>query len=328
MHLAMDMSQPIVVVLHGADRPPAMGAVEALSRVRYATASELWSALNGAHALFVWDSRSPVLQRVWDAADSLRWVHAASAGVGNLLFPGMRDSEVRLTNSRGVFDEPMAEYVLGLVLAFAKDLPTTIRMQQRKRWNHRETERLAGSRALVVGTGPIGRAIARKLGAAGVIVSGVGRVARTADPDFGDVVPMADLRAALPDHDWVVLAAPLTPETTGLVDATALRAMRRTARLVNVGRGGLVSQSDLVDALDSGEIAGAAFDVFPDAPLPPSSPLWDMPNVLISPHMSGDVVGWREELVRRFQDNLERFRDGRPLVNLVDKRRGFVRGGQ
>ncbi|MCG8919891.1 D-2-hydroxyacid dehydrogenase [Actinokineospora sp. PR83] len=323
----MDMSQPIVVVLHGADRPPAMGPVEALSRVRYTTAGGLWSALNGAHALFVWDSRTPVLARVWDAADSLRWVHAASAGVDNLLFPGLRDSDVLLTNSRGVFDEPMAEYVLGLVLAFAKDLPTTIRLQQRRHWSHRETERLAGSRALVVGTGPIGRAIGRKLGAAGVIVSGVGRVARAADPDLGDVVPMAGLRAALPHHDWVVLAAPLTPETTGLIDAAALRAMRGTARLVNVGRGGLVVQPDLIDALDSREIAGAAFDVFRDDPLPPSSPLWDMPNVLISPHMSGDVVGWREELVRRFQDNLERFRDGRPLVNLVDKRRGFVRGG-
>ncbi|OLR91372.1 D-2-hydroxyacid dehydrogenase [Actinokineospora bangkokensis] len=304
-----------------------MEAVEALARVRYTRADGLWSALNGADVLFAWDGRAAGLEQAWDAADDLRWVHAAGASVERLLFPGLRDGEVLLTNARGVFDEPMAEYVLGLLLAFAKDLPATLRMQQRRVVAHRETERLAGSRALVVGTGPIGRAIARKLGAAGVVVSGAGRVPRTADPDFGDVVATSALREALPRQDWVVLAAALTPEHEGLFDRAALRAMRRTARLVNVGRGGLVVQADLVDALDAGEIAGAAFDVFADAPLSPTSPLWDMPNVLISPHMSGDVVGWREELVRRFQDNLRRYRDGRPLQNVVDKRRGAARRG-
>ncbi|WP_424189225.1 D-2-hydroxyacid dehydrogenase [Actinokineospora sp. G85] len=317
----MDSGTPIVVVLHAADRPPAMAQVEALARIRYARSSDLFSALNGADVLFVWDGRTTALSRAWDGAGALRWVHAAGAGVDHLLFPELRESGVVLTHSRGVFDEPMAEYVLGLVLAFAKRLPAIIRGQQRKHWQKRETERVAGSRALVVGGGPIARAVARKLGAAGVVVSGAARVPRADDPDLGDVVPYSELRSVLPRQDWVVVAAALTAETQGMVDASFLRAMRPTARLVNIGRSGLVVQPDLIDALDAGEIAGAAFDVFPDDPLPPSSSLWDMPNVLISPHMSSDVIGWREELVRRFRDNLERYLAGKPMVGVVDKRR-------
>ncbi|SDD61205.1 D-2-hydroxyacid dehydrogenase [Actinokineospora iranica] len=313
--------RPRVAVLHGADRPPAMAPVEGRAEIRYTTADRLRAALDGADVVFVWDRRSTALAHAWQAAHAVRWVHTAGAGVGDLLFSELRDSDVALTSSRGVYDEPMAEYVLALVLAFAKDLATTLRHQQRRKWQHRETERLSGSRALVVGTGPIGRAIGRKLTAAGVRVSAAGRVARRGDPDLGDITPMADLRSALPEADWVVLAAPLTPETTGLIDAAMLRAMRRSARLINIGRAGLVAQSDLVDALDAGEIAGAAFDVFADEPLAPSSTLWGMPNVLISPHMSGDVAGWREELVRRFQDNLDRYIEGKPLLDLVDKRR-------
>ncbi|MGQ0840274.1 D-2-hydroxyacid dehydrogenase [Actinokineospora sp.] len=314
--------RPTVVVLHGPDRPPQMTAVERRATVRYATPSTLADALTGADVLFVWDLRTTALTRAWSAANVLRWVHAAGAGVNHVLFPALRDSDVVVTNARGIFDEPMAEYVLGLALAFAKDLPTTLRLQQRRKWQHRETERLAGSSALIVGTGPIGRAIGRKLTAVGVSVSGVGNVARAADPDLGDVVPMAELRAALPHHDYVVLAAPLTPATTALIDAAALRALRPTARLINIGRAGLVVQPDLIDALDGGRLAGAAINVFADDPLSPTSPLWGMPNVLISPHMSGDVKGWREELVRLFQENLDRYTSGRRLTNVVDKRQG------
>ncbi|PPK61346.1 D-2-hydroxyacid dehydrogenase [Actinokineospora auranticolor] len=309
-----------VVVLHGADRPPAMTEVEARATVRYTTADRLGSAIEGADVLLVWESRSTALSGAWAAARALRWVHVAGPAVRHLLFPGLRESGVVVTSSPGVFDEPMAEYVLGLVLAFAKDLPGTLRDQQRRRWQHRETERLAGSRALLVGTGPIARAIARKLTAVGVGVAALG-APRAGDPDFGDVRPLGDLRAAVGGYDWVVLALALTEPTAGLVDASVLRAMRPTARLVNIGRSGLVVQPDLVDALDRGELAGAAFDEFGDEPLAPSSPLWGMPNVLISPHMSGDVVGWREELVRRFADNLDRYLTGRPLVNAVDKER-------
>jgi phosphoglycerate dehydrogenase-like enzyme len=317
------------VVLHdhsgNTGRPEGMAPVEAVADVRYATADDLVRALPGADVLLVWDFRSTALASAWPAASSLRWVHAASAGVNHLLTPEVVASEVVVTNSRGVFDEPMAEYVLGLTLALAKDLPTTLSQQRERRWQHRETERLGDRRVLVAGTGPIGRAIGRKLAAVGMRVTGLGRVARSTDPDLGEVLPMSSLSEVLPDADYVVLAAPLTDETRGMIDAKALAAMKPTARLINVSRGHLVVQEDLVEALAAGRLAGAALDVFVDEPLAADSTLWRLPNVIVSPHMSGDVVGWRAELVTLFADNLSRYLDGRPLRNVVDKTRGYVR---
>ncbi|GGM49326.1 2-hydroxyacid dehydrogenase [Longimycelium tulufanense] len=301
-----------------------MAPAEGLAQIRYARAPELAAALPGAEVLFVWDFFSDALADAWPQADALRWVHVASAGVDTLLFPALRDSDVTVTNSRGVFDEPMAEYVLGLVLCLAKDLHTTARLQQQRRWQHRETERVTGAHVLVVGTGPIGRAIGRRLAAAGLTVSGLGRTARPDDPDLGTVRPQDHLHDALAQADYVVLAAPLTEATRGMIDRAALARMKPTARLINVARGPLVAQDDLVAALRAHQIAGAALDVFADEPLPDSSPLWRLPNVLVSPHMSGDVVGWREELVELFTDNLRRYRQGSPLRNVVDKRLGYV----
>jgi phosphoglycerate dehydrogenase-like enzyme len=316
-------SHPTVVVLRaraGDGKPPGMQGVEQRVPVRYATPDRLADELGGAQILFVWDVRSDALRRAWPKADALRWVHAATAGVSHVLTPEVAASEVVVTNSRGLFDEPMAEYVLALVLAFAKDLPTTIRLQHKRRWQHRETERLAGKSVLVAGTGPIGRAIGRTLTAVGMAVTGIGRSGRSADPDLGQVLPMDQLTNALRHTDYLVLATPLTSDTRGMIDSSALAAMKPTARLINVSRGALVVQDDLIRALRSDRLAGAALDVFADEPPPESSPLWELPNVLISPHMSGNVVGWREELVALFADNLDRYLEGRPLRNVVATR--------
>ncbi|MCA1229079.1 D-2-hydroxyacid dehydrogenase [Saccharopolyspora sp. 6M] len=317
---------PTVVVLHGGNPPPAMDRIAAAAELRPTTEDELATALPGADVLFVWDFRSDAVADTWAHADALRWVHAASAGVDRLLFPDLLDSQVALTNSRGIFDAPMAEYVLATVLAFAKDLHTSVRLQDRREWRHRETERITGKAALVVGTGPIGRAIAGRLTAAGLHVHGAGRVARTGDPDFGTVHASDRLHDVLGDYDYVVLAAPLTEQTHGLIDADVLTRFRPTARLINVGRGELVVQPDLVEALEAGAIAGAALDVFDTEPLPSTSPLWEMPNVLISPHMSGDTIGWTTELVELFLDNLRSYAHGGELRNVVDKQRGYVSG--
>lgn len=311
--------RPVVVVLHGTDRPPRMSGVEQRATVRYSTGPLLKTALPGADVLFAWDGRASGLAEALASANALRWVHAAGASARNLPLARLHDAGVAVTSARGVFDEPMAEYVLSLVLAFAKDLPATLRLQQRRVWHHRETERLAGAHALVIGVGPIGRAIGRKLRAVGVSVSAVGRAARPAepDPDFDRVAPMADLRFVLSQADYVILATPLTAQTQGLIDEHALRAMKPTARLVNISRGGLIVLPDLIDALDKGALAGVALNVFADEPLPKSSPLWDLPDVVVSPHMAGDVKGWRDELVRLFADNLDRYIAGAPLINLV-----------
>ncbi len=278
--------------------------------------SSLTTALPGTEILLVWDFTSDAVRDAWPAADgALRWVHTASAGVDRLTFPALVDSTVTVTNSRGVFDSPMAEYVLGLVLAMAKDLPGTLAAQARHDWRHRETEPVAGSTAVVVGGGPIGQAIARLLGAVGMQVTLLGR------REFGT---LPDL---LPHTDWLVLAAPLTDTTRGLLDATALAALPPRARVINVGRGGLVVEPDLVDALRTGRIAGAALDVFAREPLAVDSPLWDLPGVIVSPHMSGDLIGWRDTLAAVFLDNLARYRAGRPLCNVVDKALGYVTEG-
>ncbi|WP_410662441.1 D-2-hydroxyacid dehydrogenase [Amycolatopsis sp. lyj-84] len=301
-----------------------MRAIEAEAVVRYTDEAGLADALSGADALFVYDFLSTAVPGAWHAADGLRWLHIASAGVDPVLFPGLQASDVVLTNSRGVFDGAIAEYVLGVVLAFAKDFVRSWDLQRRKQWKHRESERISGRRVLVVGTGPIGRSIARSLRAAGMSVAGVGRRPREDDPDFGDVFSSSGLARHLPEADYVVAVAPLTEQTKGMFDAEAFAAMKPGARFVNVGRGELVVTSDLVGALRDGPLGGAALDVFDTEPLPAESPLWSMENVLISPHMSGDFVGWRTTLVEVFADNFRRWRTGEPLRNVVDKQLGYV----
>lgn len=314
---------PRLAVLVDGGLPPNVDAIAELAEVRTADAAGLPAALAGADLLLTWDFLTPALAGAWSAADRLRWVHTARAGVDNVLIPELVASDVVVTNSRGVFDGSLAEYVLGLVLAFAKDLPGTWERQRRAEWQHRETERVAGTTAVVIGVGPVGREIARLLRAVGVRVHGVGRTARRGDPDFGDVTASADLAALLPDADWVVLVAPLTDATRGMIGAAELAAFRPSARLINVGRGGLVDEAALTDALRAGRLAGAALDVFAREPLPPSSPLWQLPGVLVSPHMSADVHGWRDELAAVFLDNLRRWCAGEPLRNVVDKAVGY-----
>jgi phosphoglycerate dehydrogenase-like enzyme len=316
-----------LVVLYRGNRPPATGLIERLADTVYATEEELPYLLPGADVLLAWVTITPAIREAWpdNPEKAPRWVHAASAGVDSFLFPALvEDPGVVLTNARGVYDEPTAEYVLGLILALAKDFPGTWEHQRRREWRPRLSDGITGRTVLVWGTGPIGRAIARLLGAVGMRVCGAGRKARTDDPDFGTVHGSTTLTSALGEADYVVLAAPLTKGTRGMVDASVLAAMKPGARLINVGRGGLVDEEALIDHLAAGRLAGAALDVFGQEPLPARSPLWDMPGVMISPHTAGETTSEREALVEVFLDNLTRHIEGRPLRNVVDKRRGYV----
>ena len=170
--------KPIVAVLCGDHMPPGMTAVEASAELRYATSAELPHALPGAEVLFVWDFLSTAVHQAWPYTDRLGWVHIASAGVDPLMFPELIDSPVVLTNSRGIFDRPIAEYVLGLILFFAKDIRETLDLQRQRTWRHRDTERIDGQTALIVGTGSLGRQIGRRLRDPGMMLAGVGRTAR------------------------------------------------------------------------------------------------------------------------------------------------------
>ena len=293
---------------------------------RYCVADGLAEAVRGARALVLWDFFSSAVRDVWRDADALEWIHVTAAGVDTLLFDELRDSDVVVTNAHGVFDRPIAEYVLGAVIAQAKDSRNSFDLQRRHEWQHRETRSIAGARALVVGTGGIGREIARMLGAAGMEVRGAGRRAAADDADFGVVVASEDLATEAAWCDHLVLAAPLTPATRGLVDAAVLSAMKPDAHLVNVGRGALVDESALVSALIERSIGGATLDVFDIEPLPIDHPLWEAPNVTITAHMSGDVVGWRDTLAAQYTENVRRWLVGEPLRNVVDKKLGYIPG--
>ena len=319
-----DSGRPVIAVLcqRPAERPPGLAALDV--ELRYCTAEDLADALRGARALLMWDYFSTALRDAWANADALEWVHVTAAGVDTLLFDDLRECDVIVTNAGGVFDRPIAEYVLGAVLAYAKDSRASLDRQRRHEWRHRETRSIGGARALVVGTGGIGRATARLLRAAGMQVRGVGRVGRADDPDFGRVTASADLAAEVGWCDHLILAAPLTESTRGLVDAAVLRAMKADAHLVNVGRGPLVDEAELLAALRDNRIGGATLDVFDTEPLPPGHPMWDAPNVTITAHMSGDAIGWRETLAEQFMQNARRWLAGEPLENVVDKKLGYV----
>ena len=296
--------------------------------LRFTDAAGLGSAVEGARVLFLWDFFSTAVADVWERCDSLEWIHVAAAGVDKLLFDGLRDSDVVVTNARGIFDRPIAEFVLASVLAHAKRQHESHDLQVAREWRHRETRSLAGSRALVVGTGAIGRETARLLRAVGMEVRGAGRTARSGDADFGEVVESSDLARHVGWCDYLVNAAPLTDQTRGLLGREVFAAMRPTAHLVNIGRGPTVVETDLVEALEAGALDGASLDVFEREPLPADSPLWSLPGVAISAHMSGDVVGWRDALAQQFVANAERWLTGEPLENVVDTTLGYVPGGR
>jgi phosphoglycerate dehydrogenase-like enzyme len=317
-------ARPVVTVQHGGSVPAQLDSISADAELRMVPSARLAEALAGADVLFVYDFSSSALASAWPAADALRWVQVAATGVDAVLFDELVDSDVIVTNSRGVFEEPIAEYVLGQILAFAKDFRRSMRAQDARCWQHFDTEPISGASVTIVGPGPVGRAIARLLRAAGMTVRGVGRSSR-AGADFGEIT--TDLHAAVADADYVVLAAPLTPQTRGLVDAEVLAAMPVTARLINVGRGELVVTEALVAALRAGRIAGAALDVVDPEPPPSDHPLWTAPNLQLTPHNSGDVHGWTAALQQQFIDNFRRYLSGRPLRNVVDKRRGYAPAG-
>ncbi|MGW7006806.1 D-2-hydroxyacid dehydrogenase [Streptomyces sp. NPDC054933] len=316
----------ISTVLVLGDQPPRqLDRLGPAARIVRADPERLRDQLAAADVVLVWDFTSDAVRDAWPVRGRVpAWVHTASAGVDRLVFPALIASRTVLTNARGVFEQPIAEYVTGLVLAMAKDFQGTWELQRQRRWRHRETMRVAGTRAAVVGAGPIGRAVGSTLAALGIQVALVGRTERDGDPEFGRVRGRAELPVLLAEADWVVCAAPLTEETRGMFDAAAFDLMKGSARFINVGRGPLVVADDLVRALLARRITGAVLDVFDDEPLAHDHRLWDVPGLLISPHMSGDTFGWRDELAEQFLDNFARWTAGRPLLNVVDKRLGYV----
>jgi phosphoglycerate dehydrogenase-like enzyme len=319
--------RPTVVVMGATaeEPPPGIDDAATMADLSFAASSPaLADAIADADAVFAWHSVRELLPEAWPKAGRLRWIQSASDGVDWLLFPELVDSDVVVTNARGIFDQAIAEYVVGLMLAFAKGLLGVVEGQRQREWRHRPTELLAGKRLLVAGVGPIGRAIGRAGRDLGMDVRGVGRRARSGDDVFESIAGSDGLASAAGWADYVVDALPGTPATHHLFDASVFGSMRRNARFINVGRGTTVVEEALIDAIREERIGGAGLDVFDREPLPPDSPFWELPNTIVSPHMSGDFEGWLEAVVRLFVENLRRFVAGGPLLNVVDKREGYV----
>jgi phosphoglycerate dehydrogenase-like enzyme len=258
-------------------------------------------------------------------APSLRWIHARSAGLDRVLVPEVVAHPAVLTNGRGAFSPALAEFVLASLLFFAKDLRRLVAQQAVGAWQPFDMQRLEGCTVGIVGYGDVGRAVAARLRPLGVQILALRRRPDLSREDslVTETLPPLRLLDLMARADDVVVATPLTPETHGLVGREAIATMKRTAVLVNVGRGPVVDEHALVEALEQGRIRGAALDVFETEPLPAQSPLWRLPNVLLSPHCADHVPGWVDEAMRVFLRHLERFRRGEPLPDIVDKTRGY-----
>lgn len=290
-------------------------------------------AVAGAEVVMVPWMIAPELLRQVLGVSTLRWVHTMTAGV-EYVVRALSERALReraplsgetivITNAAGIFDVPIAEMVLSWILAIAKRLPDFIAQQRAHQWHLLRLREASDLTVGIVGLGSIGAEIARRCHAVGMRVLATRRHIDRGAPFVDQLLTPEDLSELLAASDVVVVAVPLTPETRGLIDAGALRQMRRDAWLINIARGAIVDQAALVDALAQGWIGGAALDVFEEEPLPATSPLWDLPNVLITPHNSWSTPHFRRREAELFLDNLERFLRGEALRNVVDLSRGY-----
>ncbi len=262
------------------------------------------------------------------AARKLKWIHVTAAGVAQLMRPDVQAAGITITNARGIHAIPMAEHTLGVMLALARKFQDTVHHQdaiewaQEPIWQSRPSE-LFGATLLIVGFGAIGIEIARRARAFGMRVEGVTRSGR-GDTTLADkIYPASQLIQALPHADYIVLAAPDTPESQRMIGVREFKAMKRSAYLVNIARGALVDELAMIDALEHGTIAGAALDVAEKEPLAPESPLWKMKNVFITPHTSAvSELLWPRQ-TELILENLDRWFSGRDLINTVDMTRGY-----
>jgi phosphoglycerate dehydrogenase-like enzyme len=322
-------SGPLVAIVDAVDRElPDLRGIEALARiVRASSVSELDQHLDELEVVFAWNFDRPMLLDVVPRAPRLRWIQSISAGVEEFSRPVLTEHGVILTSAAGVYDPGLAESVLGFLLAFSARILEDARLEPGS-WPAEKTRLLRGTTALIVGAGSIGTETGRRLRAAGAHVRGIARTPRIADGIFEAIAGVEELYAELARADHVVNVLPITASTRGLFDAAAFAAMQQHAVFVNIGRGATVDEPALITALERGVIAGAALDVFEVEPLPPDSPLWRMPNVLVSPHRAGDHERWADDVVALFVDNLRRFVAGEQLRNVVDVELGYAPGGR
>lgn len=279
--------------------------------------------LADADAAVRWDLDADGIRAVLDRAPSLRWLHSPGAGVERWPLDILAERNITLTNGAGVFAIPIAEWVLTTMLTIVKNSYAVRESQQAHRWARElPAEELYGKTLLVLGAGGIGREIIKRADAFGMRIWASNRSGRAVE-GAERVVQDDGWRDLLPESDFVVSTLPMTPATATMISAPELATFKPGAWLLNVGRGATIDEDALVQALRNGVLGGAALDAWTTEPLPADSPAWSLPNMIVSPHMSGSSSAGRTRGLRLFVDNLLRFSAGEPLTNVVDLSRGY-----
>jgi phosphoglycerate dehydrogenase-like enzyme len=274
------------------------------------------SGAEHAQALLFAGFTKPDLETLLQQLPALTWIHTGSAGFDWVMVPEVERRNITISRSAGVMHIPMAEFAVGALLSHYKNLPAIAAAQTRHEWAPPMHQELHGKTIGIIGTGAVGGRVAEVLKPFGVRTIGVRRSAQPA-AHFDEVVSFARLDEVLPQVDVLILACPLTPETEGLIGWRELQLMKRSAYLINLARGPVLPEADLIRALHEEVIAGACLDAFDVEPLPADSPLWDTPNALISPHCSYRTPEVRGRVISEFASNLERFLAGQPLANTM-----------
>jgi len=278
-----------------------------------------------ATVLLSWTKAGKLLQEVFGICPNLRWVHSRAAGLDGVIFPEIIASPVPMTNGRGVFSQSLGEWALLAMLYFAKDVRRLIRQQSEERWEQFDVLEIAGQTVGILGYGDIGRAVASRAQAMGMRVLAVKRHAQSYndDPLIQKVYATQDRIEMISQCDYLVVAAPLTPETRGLVGEREFAAMKPDAVVINLGRGPVIDEKAMVQALSEKRIKGAALDVFDTEPLPAGHPFYGMQNVLLSPHSADHTATWTRDAMLFFLAQFDRYTKGEPLENLVKKGLGY-----
>ncbi len=289
------------------------------------TAADLGDAVADARVLFNWTGSKPEVRRVLETAPRLEWIHAMYAGLDRSLFPELVASPVPLTNGSGVFSQSLGEFVMLGVLYFAKEVDRMMKAKAEHRWDIYDKVEIRKQTIGIVAHGDIGRAVAWRAKAMGmrVLAHRKSPAPRAGDEHVDHVYGVGELHAMLPECDYVAVTAPLTPETVGMIGRSEFELMKPSAVILNVGRGPVIDEAAMIEALRTRRIRGAALDVFDKEPLPPDSPFWELENVLLSAHCADHVEGWVEDAVVFFVEQFSRWRKGEPLRNVVNKLAGY-----
>jgi phosphoglycerate dehydrogenase-like enzyme len=320
--VSMGKMNPVLVLASAAD--PQLAMLNELPHTVCGALAACAPAAKEATVILEWSGAPKLLRSAFAMCRKLRWIHSFAAGVENLLFPELIESDVVLTNGSGVFSASLGEFVLAAILYFAKDFRRMIRNQSAALWKPFDVEEIGGQTVGILGYGDIGRAVASRVHAMNMRVIATKRhVSETTDPLVERFYKPEARREMIARSDYVVATAPLTEETRHMISDAEFAAMKPTAVVINVGRGPVIDEAALLRALTAQRIKGAGLDVFEHEPLPAGHPLYGMENVLLSPHCADHTADWQDQAMRFFLAQYGRFEEGQPLQNVVNKQLGY-----